>query len=225
VYDQQRRNGLFDALFTGKATNAQRETARVAYAHLTDDLFVRTEQEAQAGAKIVLWPEAGTSLLQEDEAALLARASTLSAKDGIYLEIGLIIVTGQSPFAQNKAILLDPIGNVVWSYDKAHPVPGEPWLPGDGKVPTAVTPYGRLATVICFDADFYFTSDAQVMVAYVPTNGVRTIYAAIGDLFAWLCIAGLVIFIGMAVVQRRAKAVDERQALPRPERVLEEKVP
>jgi apolipoprotein N-acyltransferase len=63
------------------------------------------------------------------------------------------------------------------------------------------------------------------MVAYVPTNGARTIYAAIGDLFAWLCIAGLVIFIGMAVIQRRATAVDERQALPRPERVLEEKVP
>jgi apolipoprotein N-acyltransferase len=49
----------------------------------------------------------------------------------------------------------------------------------------------------------YFTSDAQVMVAYIPTKGVSTIYAAIGDLFAWLCIAGLVIFMGMAVVQRR----------------------
>ncbi len=154
VYDQQRRNGTFDALSTGKATNAQRETARVAYAHLTDDLFVRTEQEAQAGAKIVLWPEAGTSVLREDEAALLSRASTLTTKVDIYLEMGLIIVTGQPPFAQNKAILLDPVGKVVWSYDKAHPVPGEPWVTGDGKVPTTVTPYGRLATVICFDADF-----------------------------------------------------------------------
>ena len=33
-------------------------------------------------------------------------------------------------------------------------------------------------------ASDYFTTDPQVMVAYVPMQGVRTIYATIGDLFA-----------------------------------------
>ena len=129
-YDQQRRSGAFDALFQGKATDNQRAVARTAYAQLTNDLFVRTEQEAKAGAKIVLWPEAGTSVLQEDEAAFLTRGSTLTRNNGIYLEMGLIIVTRQAPFAENKALLIAPTGEVVWSYDKAHPVPGEPWLPG-----------------------------------------------------------------------------------------------
>ncbi len=49
----------------------------------------------------------------------------------------------------------DPQGRVLWTYNKAHPVPGlEHIAPGDGNVPVVDTPYGRLATVICFDADF-----------------------------------------------------------------------
>jgi len=288
-YDQMRRSGAFDALFLGKATDRQREMARTAYAKLTDDLFMRTEQEAKAGAKIVLWPEASTSVLQEDETALLKRGSTLSQEYGIYLEMGLIIVTPKAPFAENKALLIAPTGEVIWNYDKAHPVPGEPWLPGDGRVPNTMTPYGRLATVICFDADFpalprqagqagvdlllrpahewqeidplhaqiatfraiengfsllseaeqgrsiavdyegrvlassdAFTSDAQVMVALVPTQGVHTIYAVIGDLFAWLCIAGMVILICVAVVLRQARTTNEQQVVQTQEQILVE---
>jgi apolipoprotein N-acyltransferase len=59
----------------------------------------------------------------------------------------------------------------------------------------------------------FFTADPQVMVAYVPTQGVRTIYATIGDLFAWLSIAGLVLLIGFALV-RRPKAEKAVEAAP-----------
>jgi apolipoprotein N-acyltransferase len=62
-------------------------------------------------------------------------------------------------------------------------------------------------------ASDYFTSDPQVMVAYVPMQGVRTIYATIGDLFAWLSIAGLVVLIGVAIA-RRPKAVETSAAEP-----------
>src|SRR5439155_7554226 len=47
----------------------------------------------------------------------------------------------------------------------------------------------------------FFTTDPQVMVAYVPIQGVHTIYATIGDLFAWLSIAGLVVLIGFALAR------------------------
>jgi apolipoprotein N-acyltransferase len=50
----------------------------------------------------------------------------------------------------------------------------------------------------------YFTSEDPVMVAYIPTKGVTTIYSRIGDLFAWLCIAGLVAAIGWVVVRRKS---------------------
>jgi apolipoprotein N-acyltransferase len=62
-------------------------------------------------------------------------------------------------------------------------------------------------------ASDYFTSDPQVMVAYVPTQGVHTIYATIGDLFAWLSIAGLVGLIGFALARRR-KVVETEVAEP-----------
>jgi apolipoprotein N-acyltransferase len=49
----------------------------------------------------------------------------------------------------------------------------------------------------------YSTTDPQVMVADVPMHGVHTIYAMIGDLFAWLSLAGLAVLIGVAFARRR----------------------
>jgi apolipoprotein N-acyltransferase len=37
----------------------------------------------------------------------------------------------------------------------------------------------------------HFATDQREMVAMVPTRGVRTLYSLIGDLFAWVCVAGL----------------------------------
>jgi apolipoprotein N-acyltransferase len=65
-------------------------------------------------------------------------------------------------------------------------------------------------------ASDYFTTDHQVMVAYVPMQGVRTIYATIGDLFAWLCIIGLLGLTGLAIIQSR-KRHSAAAATPLPE--------
>ena len=62
-------------------------------------------------------------------------------------------------------------------------------------------------------ASDYFTTDPRVMVAYVPMQGARTIYATIGDLFAWLSLAGLVVLIGVALARRR-QAGEEAAAEP-----------
>ena len=48
-------------------------------------------------------------------------------------------------------------------------------------------------------ADYYMTVN-HAMVAQVPISGSRTIYSRIGDLLAWLCLLGLFVSIGMAVV-------------------------
>jgi apolipoprotein N-acyltransferase len=179
---------------------------------------------------------------------------------------------GHPPLLQDEAVLIDPAGNVVWTYEKSHPAPGEQGLitVGNGKIPVIDTPYGRLANAICFDLDFPATirqagqaradlllgpaddwkaidpahsqratyraiengisivretsnvlstmvdergrvlaasdsyrSDQPVMAANVPTHRSGTVYSTIGDLFAWLCLAGLVVLIVTAAVQRR----------------------
>jgi apolipoprotein N-acyltransferase len=253
-------------------TQAQREIYRQAYAPVNDELFSLSLQEARSGAKIIVWPETGAGVLQEDEAALIARASTLARTTGMYLDLGVGVLLShpvQSSYTRDESILVDPSGRVLWRYQKTHPAPGDSEPAGDGLVPTVQTPYGRLSNVICFDADFpatlrqagqagadvmlvpsndwrevdpyhtqvatfraiengyslvrqtsnglamtvdyegnvlastdFFSSDPQVMVAYVPMQGVRTLYATVGDLFAWLSIAGLVVLIGFAVARK-----------------------
>lgn len=279
---------MMGALMSGEGTHVNRQLVRQAYAPVFNELLALSEAEAHAGAKIILWPECsgwGVYLLQEDEAALLARAAVLARTTGTYLDLGFCElmqhpVQSSSAFTLNQSILLDPKGLVAWRYEKAHPVPGDPEPPGDGQVPTVQTPYGRLSNVICFDADFpgtlrqagqaksdilllpsgdwreidplhtqmatfraiengfsevrqaspglamavdyeghmlsasdYYTTDPQVMVAYVPMQGVHTIYATIGDLFAWLSVAGLVVLIGVAIARRR-KASEAVEAAP-----------
>jgi apolipoprotein N-acyltransferase len=49
----------------------------------------------------------------------------------------------------------------------------------------------------------YFTSEDPVMIAYIPIKGVTTVYSRIGDLFAWLCMAGLITVIAWVLVRRR----------------------
>lgn len=68
---------------------------------------------------------------------------------------------------------------------------------GDG-LSVAVDYQGRL--VVAAD---YFTSDEQIMIADLPMKGVTTIYARIGDLFAWCCIISLVVLLLWVVVVRR----------------------
>lgn len=290
--NRQLPQATLSLLESGKATQADRAIARSAFTTLDNDLLALSQLEASAGAKIVVWPEAsptGANILQEDEPALIQRAGVLARESGIYLDMGLGVFLpdiGKGPFLMDEAILLDPTGHVVWTYEKTHPAPGEQGLfvPSNGKVPTFESPYGRLANVICFDADFpgtvrqagqagadlllvlgddwqaidpvhsedatfraiengfsevrqasnglsmavdyeghvisssdYFTTDQQVLVANVPMQGVRTIYAMIGDLFAWLCIIGMVAIIGLAIIQSRKHRSAATTSAPPPE--------
>jgi apolipoprotein N-acyltransferase len=136
---------------------AARTAARQRYLEpLAEDLLARTRQAARGGAKIVAWSEAAAFVFKEDEAALVQRARAVARQERIYLQVGLVslLPTDRYPAVENRAILFDPAGALVWDYPKATEVLGDGNRPGPGIVPTVDTPYGRLATVICFDADF-----------------------------------------------------------------------
>jgi apolipoprotein N-acyltransferase len=40
----------------------------------------------------------------------------------------------------------------------------------------------------------------------VPTRGTTTLYSRIGDIFAYLCLAGLVAVVILAIVRRKGSA-------------------
>ena len=165
-----------------------RAAARAQFGPVVDDLLARTRREAQAGARIVSWSESAAPVLKEDEPALISRAGSVAREADIYLQISVTVHlrTGQQPFAENRAILIDPSGRVVQDYFKAvHPLgDANIFAAGPGVIPTSDTPYGRVATAICFDADFPAlvrqAGQAGADILLVPSNDwqpVDTIHA------------------------------------------------
>ena len=74
----------------------------------------------------------------------------------------------------------------------------------DNGLSIVVDPYGRVSATMD-----HFNNTERVMVAKAPILSAFTIYPYIGDLFAWLAVAGFVIITIVAVIQgrrvRRAK--------------------
>ena len=52
----------------------------------------------------------------------------------------------------------------------------------------------------------YFTNTSGIMMTTVPMRGGRTVCSLIGDGFAYLCVAGLVFMVSMAVFRRKRSA-------------------
>jgi len=243
---------------------------RGAFAPVSDDLVAATARAARAGAKIIVWPETDAEIRAADLPALMNRVTVIARRANVYIDVGFALYTGQEPYVRNVTKLVTPRGRVAWTYDKTHPTPMEPMEPGDGNVPIADSAYGRLANVICYDADFpglmrqaagkdtaimlvpandwpgfanlhaqkavfravangytivrqsvhgvstavdaqgrilaradYYTTDRQTMVAAVPVQPrVGTVYGAVGDVFAWLCVAATGVLIAAGVLRR-----------------------
>jgi apolipoprotein N-acyltransferase len=289
--------GISAAASTYEHTPSPREMMQLVQSHpaylrarlstLDNELLDRTQAEAHAGAKIVLWPEVGAQVLASDEADLIRRAATLAHSEHLYLDMGLGVFQPPATL-RDQAVLIGPDGRVLSIYNKAHPVPGlDPFAPSANPAPVIQTPYGRLSTAICFDADFaswmrqtasgqgvdimllpandwqaadpwhthnatfraiengyslvrqatgglsmtvdeegrqlsatdYFTTDQQTMIAYVPVKGTWTLYSLVGDLFAWLCIAGGLVLAGIGVWRtliesKQARVVDADHLSP-----------
>ena len=65
-------------------TSAQRTNVSLRFAPIAENMFARTREEAQAGAKIITWGEAGAPVLEEDMTALIERSAALAHEEQIY---------------------------------------------------------------------------------------------------------------------------------------------
>jgi apolipoprotein N-acyltransferase len=159
---------------------------------INGDLLARSRREARAGARVVLWGEAGAQLLLEDEAAFVARGRALARQEKIYLGMALATLDpGAEKPVTNKFVLVGPAGAVVWDYVKSVPVPGPEAAisrRGDAVLPTVQTEYGKLGGAICYDMDFPAlvrpAGRADVGIMLVPSHDWREL----GDLHADLAV-------------------------------------
>jgi apolipoprotein N-acyltransferase len=148
------------------ADQAAIDPARLATAYglVVRELLEDTRTAARAGAKVVVWSENAAVLRAEDEPLLLAQASALARQEHIYID-----VASNVPFVADRTHLISPTGAVLWRYDKAHPIPGmEVYKPGPATAPVVQTPWGRIANVICYDADFPGMMRAHADIMLIP---------------------------------------------------------
>jgi apolipoprotein N-acyltransferase len=120
-----------------------------------DDYFDATAREAQAGARVVIWPELTALTGSPDEASFIAQGQEVARLNEIYLTLPLGVIdpeTGQR--LENKLLLLDPTGSIVMEHVKygGHLIEGGRL--GDGILRTVATPFGVLSGVICYDLDY-----------------------------------------------------------------------
>jgi apolipoprotein N-acyltransferase len=133
-----------------------------------------TIREAQAGAKIVVWPEVAVFGYREDLDALLKKAGNIAKKQDIYLVLGYGLLT-TDPNAyyvdENRFAIIDPQGEKVVDTLKY----GCTFAFGmyAFQLPVVDTPYGRLAGVPCCDLDFPYVirqaSQKGVDILFVPS--------------------------------------------------------
>jgi apolipoprotein N-acyltransferase len=127
---------------------------------INDSLFSLSSKAVAQGAKIILWSEGNALSFSFNKDQLTGRARSFAAQHGVYLLMARAVihpgkVEMNSKFLENEALLFGPDGTLLNTFHKNNPVPfAEASVPGDGIIPVIETPYGRLATSICYDADF-----------------------------------------------------------------------
>jgi apolipoprotein N-acyltransferase len=262
--------GEITRIAEGRVAAGERERVNDKLSRLHDWFLDGSRREARAGARLIAWPEQSLLIFREDEAAFLERARRLAADEHVYLAMGMATVhLGDSRPFENKLVLVDRSGQILFTHLKSRAVPG--WEAGimrrgPGPIPVAATSDGRIAGAICYEADFpdlvhtagqsgadllivpvnewkeikylhlqmqvfraiengvplvraaasglsaavdpwgrvlsvsdFFAGGDRTMTAQVPLGRVPTVYAKTGDLFAWLCVAGLIAVLGLAL--------------------------
>jgi apolipoprotein N-acyltransferase len=168
---------------TGQLTFEEIEDIRNRSRLISDNLLGRAAREADAGAKIVFWGEGNSFVLPEDEPALMARASELARGKKIYLGLGNVVWHyGQPKPLENTFVLFAPNGSMAWKFVKAHPVPGGEAaisIGSDGLLKFTDSAFGRISSVICFDADsvqlLHQAGSGGADLVLVPSNDWRAI--------------------------------------------------
>jgi apolipoprotein N-acyltransferase len=110
---------------------------------------------AVSKAKIVFGAEVMINLPSDKEAEYLEKAKAEAENDSVYIGLPLLIYPKNYPHGRpmNKITWISPRGEVLFTYYKAKPTPGEGSY-GDGIIRYFDSPYGRIGSAICFDMDF-----------------------------------------------------------------------
>ena len=112
---------------------------------------------AEAGPRLIVWPEYALMDYPLDDEAVLGRIAGAARDADAYLVVGCKErIPGETDEKRywNAALLIGPNGDALGSYHKNHPVQFFSDGAMGGEYPTFDTDFGRLGTAICYDMDF-----------------------------------------------------------------------
>jgi apolipoprotein N-acyltransferase len=118
----------------------------------------QTRVAASEGARLVVWQE-GTLGADPHHTPIGAELSQLARQSHVYLVVGYRFVTARGQ--HNDATVISPSGTYLGVYGKQHPAlmfADDQTSVDAGTMPVYQTPFGRVATMICFDADYTDTA-------------------------------------------------------------------
>ena len=110
---------------------------------------------ALSKAKFIFGAEVIINVPSDKESEYLERVKAAARKDSIYIGLPMLVYPINSPHARpmNKITWISPQGEILFTYYKAKPTPGEGSY-GDGIIRYFDSPFGRIGSAICFDMDF-----------------------------------------------------------------------
>ena len=112
-------------------------------------LAEQAREAAQQGAQVISTAEMALGF--DPQVEHTAELKALAAETNAHLFLSYAFWEGDD--YHNEAVLLRPSGEFLDIYGKNHPA-GEPRTISAGNYPVHDTPLGRLATIICMDANF-----------------------------------------------------------------------
>ncbi len=142
---------VYKVFYSNSFSAENLEMTRRKLSQVHDELFEKTIEEAEAGAKIVFWSELNGAVMQDDEAHLITHAAEIAKQQNIYLAISLLTKTPYEKYKDNKVVTFNPQGKILSEFFKTVRSPGELCVEGAGKMEDFPSEYGRLTSFICSD--------------------------------------------------------------------------
>lgn len=131
---------------------------REAFRELSDSLLKimidETVTQAGTGTRIIVWSELSPVILWEDEDSVVALLQNVAKRNNVFLLASLYCYSPVVRQSENKAVMIAADGRILAEHLKFGGNFAEETVAGNGNIKTVATPYGNLAAIICWDADF-----------------------------------------------------------------------
>lgn len=145
-----------------------------------EGILERTKVAAEFGARIVVWTEGAFYLEPAYEENYMESFQELARNSRVNIVASYILLVSESPFIyENKYLLISSEGDILDTYLKHQPVPGEPAVKGTDPLEIFRMEGMNLGGAICYDYDFPYLAkaygDIKADIVALPSSDWRGI--------------------------------------------------